>query len=66
MPDKPRPADFAPLPSFDDTKYYEVQLYRHAEYAGRQFTPASKLILRGDVAKEIAAAIYTAEETSEP
>lgn len=61
-----RPAEFAALPSFDDAKYYAVQLYRPAEHAGRHLTPASKLILRGDVAKEIADSIFTAEETAAP
>lgn len=55
-----------PLPAFDDGKYYAVQLYKKAEYAGRVFAPAHKLTVRGDVAKEIADSVYTAEETTEP
>lgn len=66
MPDKPRPQEFAALPSFDDAKYYTVHLYRAVEWGGRTFSPAATLTLRGDIAKEIAAAIFTAEEASEP
>lgn len=66
MPDKPRPAEFAALPAFDEKKYYTVQLYRAVEWGGKTFSPASKLTLRGDIAKEISESIYTAEETAEP
>lgn len=65
MPDKPRPKEFAALPDFDSAKYYVVQLYRAVEWHGRHFSPVDKLTLSGEVAREIAEAIYTAEE-SEP
>jgi len=62
MSDTPRPTDFPALPAFADDKYYTVQLYRAADWAGRHFTASAKLTLRGDIAKEIGDAIFTAEE----
>lgn len=59
----PRPAGYPELPAFENEKFYQVQLWRTAEYAGRIFSPSNKVTVRGDVAKEIAERIYTAEET---
>lgn len=61
-----RPDNYPPLPEFDDGKYYLVQLYRKAEFAGRTFSPAARQTVRGDVAQAIVEAIYRAEETQAP
>lgn len=54
-----------PLPAFEDHKFYTVQLLKPTEYAGRVFSPSHKIIIRGDIAKAIAASIYTADEAKE-
>ena len=66
MAETPRPADFPALPAFAPEKYYRVRVYRTVEWAERHFTAADQLTLRGDIAQQIAAAIYTAEETTPP
>jgi hypothetical protein len=43
-----------------------VQLRRPVHYAGRSFSPSDRQIMRGDIAKKIAKAIHTAEETPAP
>lgn len=64
--DPVRPAKYPPLPAFDETKFYSIQLFRPATHAGRTLTPAGKQVVRGDVATEIQASIYTAKETAAP
>ena len=49
------------LPDFADDAYYRVQLRRSVQYAGRTLSPAGRQVIRGDLAKKIAAAIHTAE-----
>lgn len=54
-----------PLPTFKAAKYYDVKLYKAAQYARRTFTPHDKLKLRGDVAQQIVDAIWTAQEVED-
>ena len=61
-----RPRSFPPLPTFADNAYYRVQLWRSVRYAGRSFSPSSRQIVRGDIAKKIAMAIHTAEPAAAP
>ena len=63
-----RPKSAPPLPDFADDAYYRVQLWRSIRYAGRSFSPADRQIVRGDIAKKIAAptAIHTAEPAGTP
>ena len=57
---------FPPLPSFADDAYYRVQLWRSVRYGGRNFSPADRQIVRGDIAKKIAKAIHSAEPAATP
>ena len=61
-----RPADFPKLPAFMDDKYYNVQLWRVAEVAGRKFSPSAKQVMTGEIAKTIADKIYTATPVEPP
>jgi|HubBroStandDraft_3_1064219.scaffolds.fasta_scaffold00326_16 hypothetical protein len=65
-PRSERPKSAPALPEFTDEAYYRVQLRRPVHYAGRSFSPSDRQIMRGDIAKKIAKAIHTAEETPAP
>ena len=64
--ERQRPKSFPPLPAFANETYYRVQLWRSVRYAGRSFSPSDRQLVRGDVAKKIAAAIHTAEPAAAP
>jgi hypothetical protein len=61
-----RPRSLPPLPDFVDDAYYRVQLWRSIRYGGRNFSPADRQIVRGDVAKKIAKVIHSAELAPAP